>query len=536
MLRKVVILVTITIISLLLLCSCHSAKRIESFEMPSSFDYDKQYEISFWVKIDNNTVQKSIYEKAISDFEKLYPNVKVKLRDFYNYGDIYREVLNNVKTATTPNVCIAYPDHVATYLTGTNVVVPLQELIDDERFGLGGSQVRFDSVGKDEVVEKFLLEGQIQGVQYTLPFMRSTEACYINADLVRALGFEIPEVMTWDFIFEVSAKALEPVDYDENGNPIYINGQTVMVPFIYKSTDNMMIQMLKQNGYGFSTEDGEILLFSDDTKDLLYMVADKVGEKTLSTFDIENKYPGDLINAGKCIFGVDSTAGATWMGTNAPNVDIDRETIEEFEMVVTEIPQFNPDEPVMISQGPSICLFNKENDDEVLASWLFTQFLLTNQVQISYAQTEGYVPVTKRAQQSEEYLDYLSRGGENNDLYYQVKIDATKLLIDNIDNTFITPVFNGSASLREAAGMLIEETGKSVRRGQTVDEERLDTIFSRVFSIKRLDELTQGGETQDGPLPTTSVVLLCLIGVSWLGIGVYGLVVYVKKRKIIKNS
>ena len=75
----------------------------------------------------------------------------------------------------------------------------------------------------------------------------------------------------------------------------------------------------------------------------------------------------------------------------------------------------------MISQGPSICLFNKEDPQEVLASWLFMQYMLTNAVQIPYAQTEGYVPVTTKAQNAPEYLDYLSRSGEDNELYYSIK-------------------------------------------------------------------------------------------------------------------
>ena len=54
---------------------------------------------------------------------------------------------------------------------------------------------------------------------------------------------------------------------------------------------------------------------------------------------------------------------------------------------------------------PSICIFNKEDPQEVLASWLFTQYLLTNSVQVAYSQTEGYVPVSVMAQESPEYQD-----------------------------------------------------------------------------------------------------------------------------------
>ena len=116
----------------------------------------------------------------------------------------------------------------------------------------------------------------------------------------------------------------------------------------------------------------------------------------------------------------------------------------------------------MISQGPSICVFNKEDPQEVLASWLFAQYMLTDAVQIAYAQTEGYAPVTSKARETAEYQDYLARGGEDNELYYDVKIQATQLLLENIDNTFVTPVFNGSASLRDAAGQMIEDVKKNM--------------------------------------------------------------------------
>ena len=36
---------------------------------------------------------------------------------------------------------------------------------------------------------------------------------------------------------------------------------------------------------------------------------------------------------------------------------------------------------------------------------------VTNDVQIAYSSTEGYVPVTSKAQESDEYQDYLSRCG-----------------------------------------------------------------------------------------------------------------------------
>ena len=531
MLAKVLSLVLL-VGSLGALSGCHGKEGMGAFVMPEEFDTSRVYEITFWAKNDTNKTQTNIYEQAIADFEALYPNVHITLRLYTDYGRIYNDVITNISTNTTPNVCITYPDHIATYLTGDNQVVPLDELMADEEYGLGGSQVRFDAPTQAEIIPKFLEEGVIDGQQYALPYMRSTEACYINRTYVEALGYTLPEELTWDFIWEVSEAAMAQ---DADGN-FLINGQKVMIPFIYKSTDNMMIQMLRQREAGYSTPGGELLIFNETTEELLYTIAEHGDSGAFSTFKISS-YPANFLNAGQCIFAIDSTAGATWMGTEAPLCDIAEEKIVEFETEVMALPQFDPANPQMISQGPSVCIFNKSNPQEVMASWLFVQYLLTNKVQIAYSQTEGYVPVTSKAQESAEYQDYLARCGEDNELYYRIKIEAAKLLLENVDHTFVTPVFNGSASLRDAAGQMIENTVKAVRRNQTVDDAYMDKLFADMTSLYRLDQLnTEGdsmsfGKTDLGKLPTEAVVLLAALVVAWVLILVYiGLQMWKKKR------
>lgn len=533
--KKAVSLIFLAVLllgSALSLGGCHGREGLSAFVMPETFDTTREYEITFWAKNDTNKTQTRIYEKAIEDFEELYPNITVKLRLYTDYGRIYNDVITNIATNTTPNVCITYPDHIATYLTGGNQIVPLEELFADEAYGLGGSSVRFDAPTVEEIVPQFLEECAFGGHYYALPYMRSSEACYINKTYVEALGYTVPEVLTWDFVWEVSEAAMAQ---DEEGN-FLVNGQKVMIPFIYKSTDNMMIQMLWQKGAEYSTKDGEILLFNDTTKELLYTIADHARTKAFSTFKISS-YPANFLNAGQCIFAIDSTAGATWMGTDAPLSDISEDKLVQFETEVRMIPQFDTENPVMISQGPSVCIFNKEDPQEVMASWLFTQYLLTNEVQIAYAQTEGYVPVTEKAQKSEAYQEYLARAGEDNELYYNVKMEATALLLDNIENTFVTPVFNGSASLRDAAGQLVENTVKAQRREQTVDESFMTDLYADTIALYRLDQLTvqgnaaEAGKVELGQLPALSVVLLVtLIGV-WGLLGLYAAVGVIKNRK-----
>lgn len=526
---RIFAVVLLAALTLTALTSCHGSRGMDEFVIPEAFDAEAQYEITFWAKNDTNLTQVAIYHDAIAGFEKLYPNIKVNLRLYTDYGKIYNDVITNIGTGTTPNVCITYPDHIATYMTGDNTVVPLDELMAHPRYGLGGSELKFDGPAKEEIVPKFLDECMIGENYYALPYMRSTEACYVNKTYVEALGFTLPETLTWDFVFEVAEAATKK---DAEGN-FAVNGQKVLIPFLYKSTDNMMIQYLAQSEAGYSTADGEILLFNDTAEGLLYDVAEHAASGAFSTFK-KDGYPANYLNAGQCIFAVDSTAGATWMGSDAPLVDISEEALVDFEIAVMAIPQVNPEQPKMISQGPSVCVFNKPDSGEVLASWLFTQYLLTNDVQIAYSQTEGYAPVTLKAQQSEEYGDYLSRAGEDNDMYYHVKLEATRLLMDNTPNTFVTPVFNGSASLRNAAGQLIEEVNKGVKRGKTVDDAYLQTLYSDVTSLYKLDQLggeMSSGQQELGPLPATAVVLLAALAVTWVAMGSYVAIEWARKRK-----
>ena len=527
--KRAVLLLMGLMLCLLALSGCHGSRGLEAFEVPQEFDGMRQHEITFWAKNDTNMTQVAIYEDAIKGFEALYPNIKVNLRLYTDYGKIYNDVITNIATQTTPNVCITYPDHIATYMTGTNSVVPLDALFADEKYGLGGSEIRFDSPAQEEIIGQFLSECVLGGRHYAVPFMRSTEACYVNRTYVEALGFTLPETLTWDFVWTVSEAAMAK---DEAGN-FLVNGQKVMIPFIYKSTDNMMIQMLRQKGAGYSTDHGEIEIFNDTTRSLLCTVAEHAKSGAFSTFKISS-YPANFLNAGQCIFAVDSTAGATWMGPDAPLIDISEDKLVDFDIEVMMIPQFDPGHPQMISQGPSVCIFNKEDPQEVLASWLFTQYLLTNDVQIAYSETEGYVPVTSMAQGFDEYLDYLSREGQDV-AHYDVKIKAVKMLLANSDNTFVTPVYNGSASLRDAAGQLIENVTKSVRRKETVDDAYMDKLFADVTSLYRLDgagreSVSAEGAEDLGPLPGPSKALLLSLCAAWALIGAYTLRDAAKKR------
>ena len=112
--RKTAVFAAVCILAGSLLTGCHGSKGRAEFAVPENFDENQKIELTFWAKNDTNKTQTQIYEKAITDFEALYPNIDVNMRLYTDYGKIYNDVITNISTNTTPNICITYPDHIAT--------------------------------------------------------------------------------------------------------------------------------------------------------------------------------------------------------------------------------------------------------------------------------------------------------------------------------------------------------------------------------------------------------------------------------------
>ena len=80
-----------------------------------------------------------------------------------------------------------------------------------------------------------------------------------------------------------------------------------------------------------------------------------------------------------------------------------------------------------------------------------------------------------------------------------------------------------------------------MRRGQTVDSAYLDTLYSDVISLYRLDQLSTGGaatagKADLGPLPPTAVALLAALAVAWALIALYAVITAVKKKSSLKKG
>ena len=93
----------------LMLSGCHGARERTTFRLPEDLDTSRNFTVTFWAKNDTNINQVNVYKQAIGEFEALYPNITVEMRLYTDYGRIYNDVITNISTGTTPNVCIPTP-------------------------------------------------------------------------------------------------------------------------------------------------------------------------------------------------------------------------------------------------------------------------------------------------------------------------------------------------------------------------------------------------------------------------------------------
>ena len=234
----------------------------------------------------------------------------------------------------------------------------------------------------------------------------------------------------------------------------------------------MFITMCEQNNYPFTAAEGQgadhFLFNNDQCKAMVQEFRDWYKSGYITTEAIYGSYTSslftelkkDVLHSYMCI---GSSGGASYqMPDNGA-----------FEVGVAPIPQANPAEPKVISQGPSLCILRggKTSEQQVMASWLFVKFLSTNMAfQTEFSSTSGYMPVIKSAMENENYSKWLGRA----DGYANLRALVVKVGLEASDGYFTSPAFNGSSVARTQAGVILFQ-------GMAKDNVDINKLFKDAY-------------------------------------------------------
>lgn len=146
-----------------------------------------------------------------------------------------------------------------------------------------------------------------------------------------------------------------------------------------------------------------------------------------------------------------------------------------FEVGIATIPQVDVNSPKVISQGPSVCIFKKDNPQEVVASWLFVKFLTTSvEFQAEFSMVSGYVPVLQSVATNPVYAEFINKadGGDN------IAALSAKICLDQKEAYYVSPAFNGSSVARSQVQSLLAQC-----LSQSGDDDKvIDAAFKNAIA------------------------------------------------------
>ena len=377
----------------------------------------------------------------IEEFNKLYPNIHVESTAVGGYDDVRDQISTEITVGNQPNIAYCYPDHVALYNLA-KAVTTLDNLIDSEitvtRADGTTEMLGLTQAQKDDFIAGYYNEGKQfgDGAMYTMPLSKSTEVLYYNKTFFDANGLTVPT--TWDELADVCAK-IKAIDPES-------------IPLGYDSEANWFINMTEQYKSPYTSAKGDHYLFDNDVnRSFIKTFRDWYQKGYLTTQTLYGAYTSGLFTSTtgtKSYMSIGSSAGATYQRPS--KVD----GAYPFEVGIAPIPQVDANNGKVISQGPSVCIFQKSNPQEVIASWLFVKFLTTTvEFQAEFSMTSGYVPVLKSVASHPVYADFIASadGGDS------IAALSAKVCLAQESYYYTSPAFNGSSTARDQVGTLLSK-------------------------------------------------------------------------------
>ena len=404
----------------------------------------------------------ALLQSMVDDFMKKEPHVKVRLYNPLgsgNYSAIERVVVAGFFKEDYPDIVQCYPDNVVKYMA-QGYALNLDDYLNNQTYGL---------VGEDEndYISAFLQEGQQYSVNgtYSLPFCKSTELLYYNADVLEGLNLysvdptinngqtltkDYLDNLTWEELFDKLCPALYTFNESLGAeSKIYVNGPDSGI-FTYDSDENFFITLANQYGYGYThiTEEGKgsIDFNNAEMKALLKKLQVAKSNGYLETRGTYHDYVSTLFTERKALFTVSSTAGLAY------NYDYNK----PFSIGVAHIPHPANKEYSSINQGPSVCILDHKDNNRSLASFLLWKHITNKTNSSSWSLATGYMVIINSSYTTDEYKAAITVNEKSSKLDI-AKTDNLKKIADVKDQTFNTSVFKGSSNARTNVGKLLRD-------------------------------------------------------------------------------
>lgn len=467
--KLIALVLTVVLAAALVLSGCSLNGNGSSSGGSKVVDPDAEIEVVFYHTMGANL--RSVLQKYIVEFNKIYPKITINEQSIGGYDDVRDQVITELQAGKQPAIAYCYPDHVATYLRSRKVI-DLNEYINDSEVGLTEAQVKDFIAGYYEEGRQF---GDTSKM-YTLPFSKSTEVMYYNKTFFENNGLKVPD--HWfasgandDTSLEYVIKKIKEIE-------------PTSIPLGYDSEANWFITMTEQLKTPYTQAvdkvEDRFLFNNQQNMDFCNKFRAWCVSGLMTTQSIYGGYTSGLFtntsanDSGIVIhsyISIGSSAGATYQ---CPAKSDDGSY--PFEVGIAQIPQADKSNQKVISQGPSVCMLKQKDQKVNDAAWAFIKFLLTSpEFQAEFSMTSGYVPVLRSTFEMDAYKEFMNGANTNKE---GIAALSAKICMEQEQSYFTSPAFVGSSDARDQVGKLLVAY---VSAAENASEAELKKLFTDAY-------------------------------------------------------
>ena len=388
----------LAVITMVLLTACGGTQSAATPGTGSSgdatqFDPNKKYTVDFWEAFSTGA-NKTAVEALAKEYMQSHPNITVNLQAFDSYSTLQTKLNAAIAAHKTPALSQVYESWAVQYKQHDNIV-SLQPYIKGKN-GLSQSDL-------SDFYPSLLKDGQIEGEQYMLPFNKSDEVLYYNADALQKYNITPPTNMN-DLIADL------PKVTKADGTQWGLS--------LTPSVDEWDVLYKSLGGKDFVSQDGQKSVFAQDPNkpyakaalDALVPLVKANAVHVTQQYGWQNDFA-----AQKSIFAVSTIASYPFLVKSINGA---------FKFNEAAIPagpagQYTP------LYGTNLVLYKGVSDDTRAAAWDFMKFLTSTSADISFVKQTGYMPIRQSAYNSKDLHDYYT------------KFPARKVGPQQINNAFV---------------------------------------------------------------------------------------------------
>lgn len=348
------------------------------------------------------------------------------------YDDVKAKTMAAIKAGNSPEVVQGTVNNVMEYLQ-SGYVQDLNPYIFNDEIGIEDFEDIYQVYREES--SSYLEDGHF----YSLPFAKSTDLLFYNADLFKEHGLKVPT--TWDELQEVSEQ---------------ITAITGKPALSIDNTPNYLITYLFQKGEGYTSKDGDLLFNNPTSLEALELIKRNT-ESGIWRLAGEDGYSSAPFLAQNTFMYIGSSAGEGFLNE------------DNFDWEATSVPQFNPENPTYIQQGSNVAVLNQgKTSDEVFGAFEFVKYLCSYEANMKWATETGYLPIRESVATSEEFTSKFEGSSS--------KANAIKSVANGfVESIFATDRFT-SNQVRNEIGAMVD----SVVLGGANPQEALQQCFDKL--------------------------------------------------------